>query len=34
MPAALRAWGCRNRVCVSILQVPGIYAENRLPLIA
>lgn len=28
----LRAWGCRNRVCVSILRVPGIYAENRLPL--
>jgi nucleoside-diphosphate-sugar epimerase len=28
----LRAWGARNRVCVSILRVPGIYGDDRLPL--
>ena len=28
----LRAWGCRNRVTVSILRAPGIYAADRLPL--
>lgn len=28
----LREWGRRNRVRVSILRAPGIYAENRLPL--
>jgi len=27
----LRVWGSRSGVCVSILRVPGIYAENRLP---
>ncbi len=25
-------WGIRNHISVSILRVPGIYAENRLPL--
>jgi nucleoside-diphosphate-sugar epimerase len=30
--ARLREWGKRLGVCVSILRVPGIYAENRLPL--
>lgn len=28
----IRRWGQRNHVHVSILRVPGIYAENRLPL--
>lgn len=28
----LRGWGQRNRVNVSILRVPGIYADDRLPL--
>ncbi|WP_297325319.1 SDR family oxidoreductase [Nitrosomonas sp.] len=28
----IRDWGKRNRVSVSILRVPGIYAVNRLPL--
>ena len=28
----LRNWGRRNRVCVSILRLPGIYAGDRLPL--
>jgi nucleoside-diphosphate-sugar epimerase len=28
----LRRWGLRTGVSVSILRVPGIYAENRLPL--
>jgi len=28
----IRQWGIRNQVPVSILRVPGIYAENRLPL--
>lgn len=28
----LRAWAARNRVTLSILRVPGIYAETRLPL--
>ena len=28
----LRKWGLRTGVSVSILRVPGIYAENRLPL--
>lgn len=28
----LRAWGIRNKVCVSILRVPGIYGPGRLPL--
>ncbi len=28
----LRGWGHRNRVNVSILRVPGIYADDRLPL--
>lgn len=28
----LRSWGRRNRVAVSILRVPGIYAADRLPL--
>ena len=28
----IRNWGKRNNVSVSILRVPGIYAENRLPL--
>lgn len=28
----IREWGRRNRVSVSILRVPGIYAPNRLPL--
>jgi nucleoside-diphosphate-sugar epimerase len=27
----LRAWGRRNRVSVSVLRAPGIYAANRLP---
>jgi nucleoside-diphosphate-sugar epimerase len=29
---ALRAWGLRERVCVTILRAPGIYAADRLPL--
>lgn len=29
---ALRAWGARNGVRVSILRAPGIYAAERLPL--
>lgn len=29
----LRNWGLRNRVRVSILRVPGIYAADRLPLV-
>jgi nucleoside-diphosphate-sugar epimerase len=29
---ALRDWGVRNGVAVSILRVPGIYADDRLPL--
>ena len=29
----IRNWGKRNNVSVSILRVPGIYAENRLPLV-
>ena len=28
----IRKWGVRNHVVVSILRVPGIYAETRLPL--
>lgn len=28
----LRRFASRNGVCVSILRVPGIYAENRLPI--
>jgi nucleoside-diphosphate-sugar epimerase len=28
----LRAWAARNGVALSILRVPGIYAETRLPL--
>jgi nucleoside-diphosphate-sugar epimerase len=28
----IRAWAKRNRVTASILRVPGIYAEDRLPL--
>jgi|CXWL01.1.fsa_nt_gi nucleoside-diphosphate-sugar epimerase len=28
----IRNWGKRNHISVSILRVPGIYAENRLPL--
>lgn len=28
----LRGWGRRNRVSVSVLRAPGIYAEDRLPL--
>lgn len=28
----IRNWGKRNHIPVSILRVPGIYAENRLPL--
>lgn len=28
----VRHWGLRNRVSVSILRVPGIYASDRLPL--
>ena len=28
----VRNWGLRNRVSVSILRVPGIYAPDRLPL--
>jgi nucleoside-diphosphate-sugar epimerase len=28
----VRNWGLRNRVRVSILRVPGIYAADRLPL--
>ncbi len=28
----IRNWGKRNYIPVSILRVPGIYAENRLPL--
>jgi nucleoside-diphosphate-sugar epimerase len=28
----LRAWGARQRVSVSILRAPGIYAADRLPL--
>ncbi|SEQ86421.1 Nucleoside-diphosphate-sugar epimerase [Nitrosomonas sp. Nm51] len=28
----IRRWSVRNHVPVSILRVPGIYAENRLPL--
>lgn len=28
----IRDWGKRNRISVSILRVPGIYAANRLPL--
>jgi nucleoside-diphosphate-sugar epimerase len=28
----IRAWAKRNRVNISILRVPGIYAEDRLPL--
>ncbi|MBX3617528.1 SDR family oxidoreductase [Nitrosomonas sp.] len=28
----IRRWGRRNHIHVSILRVPGIYAENRLPL--
>lgn len=28
----VRAWGQRQGVAVSILRVPGIYAENRLPI--
>lgn len=28
----IRNWGKRNRVAVSILRVPGIYAADRLPL--
>lgn len=30
--SALRRWGARNQVAVSILRVPGIYALDRLPL--
>ncbi len=28
----IRSWGIRNNIPVTILRVPGIYAENRLPL--
>ena len=28
----VRDWAIRNRVCASILRVPGIYAAERLPL--
>ena len=28
----IRGWAQRNRVCASILRVPGIYAADRLPL--
>ena len=28
----IRAWATRNRVSASILRVPGIYAQDRLPL--
>ena len=28
----VRSWGIRNRIQVSILRVPGIYAHNRLPI--
>jgi nucleoside-diphosphate-sugar epimerase len=28
----LRAWAIRSQSCLAILRVPGIYAENRLPL--
>lgn len=28
----LREWGRTTGICVSILRVPGIYADNRLPL--
>ena len=28
----LRAWGARNGVAVTILRVPGIYADDRLPI--
>jgi nucleoside-diphosphate-sugar epimerase len=28
----LRAWGARSGVAVTILRVPGIYADDRLPL--
>lgn len=28
----IREWGRRNRVNISVLRVPGIYAGNRLPL--
>jgi nucleoside-diphosphate-sugar epimerase len=28
----VREWGMRNRVAVSLLRVPGIYAADRLPL--
>lgn len=28
----IRDWGKRNNISISILRVPGIYAENRLPL--
>lgn len=28
----IRSWGMRHGVRVSVLRVPGIYAENRLPL--
>ncbi len=27
----VRAWAKRNQVCASILRVPGIYADDRLP---
>jgi nucleoside-diphosphate-sugar epimerase len=30
--ATLRTWAARNDVALSILRVPGIYAESRLPL--
>ncbi len=30
--AQLRAWGTRNRVDVTILRAPGIYAQDRLPI--
>ena len=30
--AALRHWGTRNGVSVTILRVPGIYADDRLPI--
>ena len=28
----IRSWGIRNKIQISILRVPGIYAHNRLPL--
>lgn len=28
----LRRWGCANRVAVTVLRAPGIYAADRLPL--